>query len=362
MAAPSMRHRIVPHIPDHMADTTAAPSAEFATLDAFRQALRALPEPDSSAAETARRREAQLTKPPGALGRLEDLAVWLAAWQGRHPPTLDRPLALVFAGNHGVVAQGVSAFPGEVTTQMVANFKVGGAAINQLCKAYGARLEVIALALDRPTADFTVAPAMSESECADALSIGWSAVAPDADLLLTGEMGIGNTTTAAALAAALFGGGADWVGRGTGVDDAGLRRKTAAVDAALKRHGAALADPLEALRRVGGRELAAIAGAVAAARHRHQPVVLDGFVATAAAAVLQRLDRTALDHCIAGHVSAEAGHARLLRHLGLRPLLDLGMRLGEASGAALALGILRGALATHTGMASFAEAGVSGKL
>ena len=363
MVAPSKRHRIVPHTPDQITDKTATHAAEFATLDAFRRKLYALPGPDSATAQTARSRDAQLTKPPGSLGRLEELAIWLAAWQRRHPPTLDRPLALVFAGNHGVVAQGVSAFPGEVTVQMVANFKIGGAAINQLCKAYGARLEVIALDLDRPTADFTAAPAMSEGECGRALSTGWSALAVDADLLLTGEMGIGNTTAAAALAAALFGGGgADWVGRGTGVDEAGLARKIAAVDAALQRHGTTLADPLEALRRVGGRELAAIAGAVTAARHHHVPVVLDGFVATAAAAVLQRLDRTALDHCIAAHVSAEAAHARLLRHLGLRPLLDLGMRLGEASGAAVALGVLRGALATHTGMASFSEAGVSDKL
>lgn len=348
---------------DSIASMTSASPTEFRSLDDFRRSMHDLPGPDSSMAQTARTRDAQLTKPPGSLGRLEELAIWLAAWQRRHPPTLERPLVLVFAGNHGVVAQGVSAYPGEVTAQMVANFKAGGAAINQLCNAYGAQLKVIPIELDRPTADFTQAPAMSESECAAALSIGSSALAPDADLLITGEMGIGNTTTAAALGAALFGGtAAEWVGRGTGVDDAGLKRKAAAVDSALKLHGAALADPLEALRRVGGRELAAITGAVAAARQHRVPVVLDGFVATAAAAVLQRLDRTGLDHCIAGHVSAEANHAQLLRHLGLRPLLDLGMRLGEASGATLALGILRGALATHTGMASFSEAGVSGKV
>jgi nicotinate-nucleotide--dimethylbenzimidazole phosphoribosyltransferase len=175
-------------------------------------------------------------------------------------------------------------------------------------------------------------------------------------------MGIGNTTAAAALAAALFGGkGADWVGRGTGVDDAGLARKAAAVDAGLALHGAALADPLEALRRVGGRELAAIAGAVLRARELRIPVVLDGFVATAAAAVWAKAQKRGLDHCVAGHCSAEAGHRALLERLALKPILDLGMRLGEASGAAVAIGILRAAVATHTGMATFEEAGVSDK-
>ena len=336
---------------------------EIRSLEAFRSLMRDLPAPDEAATAATRARDAQLTKPAGALGRLEELVLWLAAWQGRHPPTLAAPLALVFAGNHGVVAQGVSAFPSAVTTQMVANFQAGGAAINQLCRAFGARLQVIALELERPTADFTTAPAMSDAECASALSTGWAALPADIDLLLIGEMGIGNTTSAAALAAALFGGsGADWAGRGTGVVAAGLARKARAIDTALHLHGTALADPLQALRHVGGRELAAMAGAVAAARRRRVPVVLDGFVATAAAAVLHRLDPTALDHCLAGHVSAEPGHHRLLERLGKVPLLDLGMRLGEASGAALALGILRGALASHTGMATFGEAGVSGKL
>jgi nicotinate-nucleotide--dimethylbenzimidazole phosphoribosyltransferase len=333
------------------------------SLDDFRQLISELPGPATAAADAARVREAQLTKPAGALGRLEELTVWLSAWQGRHPPTLAAPLALVFAGNHGVVAQGVSAFPGAVTVQMVANFRAGGAAINQLCKAFGAKLEVIALDLDRPTADFTATPAMSEIECSAALSTGWSAVPDGIDVLLIGEMGIGNTTVAAALAAALFGGnGAFWAGRGTGVDDAGLARKARAIDLGVQRHSAELADPLQVLCCLGGRELAAMAGAIVAARHRRIPVLLDGFVATAAAAVLHATSAGALDHCVAGHVSAEPGHARLLERLGKTPLLNLGMRLGEASGAALALGILRGALATHTGMATFAEAGVSGKI
>ena len=228
-----------------------------------------------------------------------------------------RPQVVVFAGNHGVAARGVSAFPAEVTAQMVANFQAGGAAINQLAAAGGRQIDVVALDLDRPTADFTAAPAMTEAECVAALLAGWRAVDPGADLLVVGEMGIGNTTAAAALAAALFGGrGADWVGRGTGVDAAGLARKAEAVDLALAHHGAALADPLAALARVGGRELAAMAGAIAAARTLRIPVILDGFICTAAAATLAVAAPGALDHAVAGHRSAEGGHGRLLEALG----------------------------------------------
>jgi nicotinate-nucleotide--dimethylbenzimidazole phosphoribosyltransferase len=326
----------------------------------FTERLKRLPGPDEAAAAAAGARQTRLTKPPGSLGRLETLAGWLAAWQARHPPRMERVRIAVFAGNHGVVARGVSAYPAAVTAQMVLNFRAGGAAINQLARAMGAELVVTPLELDRPTADFCSGPAMNEAELAAALAAGAAAVEPGLDLLCAGEMGIGNTTVAAALAAALFGGrGADWVGRGTGVDDSGLARKAAAVDAALAFHGAALADPLEALRRVAGRELAAIAGAILRARELRVPVVLDGFVATAAAAALAKAQPGALDHCVAGHRSAEAGHPRLLELLGLAPLLDLGMRLGEASGAAVAIGVLRAAVATHAGMATFEEAGVS---
>lgn len=328
----------------------------------FSERLKQLPGPDTASADAAVARQARLTKPPGSLGRLESLAAWLAAWQGRHPPRLERVRIVVFAGNHGVVARGVSAFPAEVTVQMVANFRAGGAAINQLARAMGAELVVVPLSLETPTGDFTAAPALTAEELRAALDAGATTVETGLDLLCVGEMGIGNTTVAAALAAALFGGaGADWVGRGTGVDDAGLARKAAAVDAALALHGPALADPIEALRRVGGRELAAIAGAVLRARELRIPVVLDGFVATAAAAAWAKAKPGALDHCLAGHCSAEAGHRGLLDRLGLRPVLDLGMRLGEASGAAVAIAILRAAVATHTGMATFEEAGVSDK-
>ncbi len=321
-----------------------------------------MPAPDATANAEAEAREATLTKPAGALGRLEELTSWLATWQGRHPPRLDRVRAVVFAGNHGVAARGVSAFPAEVTVQMVANFEAGGAAINQLCATNGIELDVVALDLDRPTADFTAAPALTEAECVAALNTGMAAVPDDADLLCVGEMGIANTTSAAALSAALFGGdGALWVGPGTGVDDAGLARKRETVNAGLARHSDVLGDPAQVLACLGGREVAAMAGAVLAARLLGIPVLLDGYVCTAAAAVLERIQAGALDHALAAHRSAEPAHARLLERLGKAPLLDLGMRLGEGSGAALAVGLVRAALAAHVGMASFAEAGVAGR-
>lgn len=329
-------------------------------IAAFRARLASLPDADANAAAAARARDATLTKPPGALGRLENLAHWYCGWRGDPRARVSHPQIVVFAGDHGVAARGVSAFPAEVTGQMVANFRAGGAAINQLAGVLGARLDVIALEVGRPTADFTLAPAMDETEFLSALNAGRAAVDPGADLLIPGEMGIGNTTAAAAVAAALFGGAPDeWVGAGTGVDAAGMARKAEVVAAGLARHAGALDAPLEALRRLGGRELAAIAGAIVEARARRIPVVLDGFIATAAAAALARAQPGALDHCVAGHVSAEHAHGRLLNALGLSPVLDLDMRLGEASGAAVAALVLKAALACHSGMATFAEAGVS---
>jgi len=331
----------------------------FQTLAEFRDLLGRLPASDNAAIAAAEARNSQLTKPPGALGQLERLAIWMAGWQGTDKPRADQPQIVIFAGNHGVTAQGVSAFPAEVTAQMVANFAHGGAAINQLAKAFGAKLDVQALDLDRPTADFTKAPAMTEAEVVAALHRGFEAVDPKAHIFVAGEMGIGNTTVAAALAAALFGGNG-WAGRGTGVDDAGLARKEAAVVAGVALHKAILGDPLEVLRCLGGREIAAMAGAIAAARMARVPVILDGFIACSAAAVLAKAAPGALDHCVAGHLSTEGAHGRLLAELGKEPLLSLGLRLGEGSGAALAIGVLQGAVACHSGMATFAEAGVSG--
>ncbi len=324
-------------------------------------ALQNAPTPSQTAYAAAEARNAQLTKPPGALGRLEDLAIWYCGWRGAAQARIAAPQVAVFAGNHGVTAQGVSAFPSDVTVQMVANFEAGGAAINQLADLAGARLDVVPIALDRPTADFTKGPAMDADDFAEALAAGWTAVDPRADLLVTGEMGIGNTTAAAAIAHALYGGAAsDWTGRGTGVDDAGLAAKTAAASHGVAANKAALSHPLEILRCLGGRELVAMAGAMARARVQGIPTILDGFICSAAAACLHEAVPGALDHAVAGHLSDEHAHGSLLERLGKAPILSLGMRLGEGSGAALAIQVLKGALACHTDMATFAEAGVSG--
>lgn len=313
---------------------------------------------DEAAADAARDRQDELTKPPGSLGRLEELAVFMAGWQGRDRPRIDRAQALVFAGNHGVTDQGVNPFPAEVTAQMVANFEAGGAAINQLCRLAGADLRVVAMDLDRPTADFTRGMALEVPDLVASIQTGKDAVDPEADVILLGEMGIGNSTVAAALAAATFGGtAADWVGPGTGADEDIMANKLRAVSAGLKRHkGAATAASI--LGSYGGREQAAICGAVIRARELGIPVILDGFICTAAAGVLMVNDPHALDHCLIGHESAEPGHRRLLAAMGKEPVVTLDMRLGEGSGAAVALLILRAALECHNGMATFAEAGI----
>ena len=329
-------------------------------FDDIRALFARVPPLDDDAVAAMRERDAVLTKPPGALGRLEEIAFWLGAVQGTPKPVVTRPQVAVFAGNHGVVAQGVSPYPASVTAAMVANFGKGGAAINQICAANGLGLKVFELALDIPTRDITVEPAMDEQECAATMAFGMEALAGGTDLLCLGEMGIGNTTVAAALYAALLGGApADWVGRGTGVDEAGFARKVAAVEAAVALHTGATNDPLELLRRLGGREVAAIAGAILAARTQRVPVILDGYVVCAAAAVLHALAPGILDGCMAGHRSAEGAHARVLDHLGLTPVLDLGLRLGEGTGAALAATVVRSALACHAGMATFEDAGVA---
>nr|WP_241651260.1 nicotinate-nucleotide--dimethylbenzimidazole phosphoribosyltransferase [Sinirhodobacter populi] len=330
----------------------------FDDLAAIPFLAETLPVADEAARAAALDRQNSLTKPPGSLGRLEDLALFMAGWRATPRPRIGLAQALVFAGNHGVCAQGVNPYPQAVTAQMVANFQAGGASINQLCRVNGADLSVVALDLDRPTADFTATAAMTGAETLAAMNRGAAAVNRDADVLILGEMGIGNSTIAAALAAALFGGNvADWVGPGTGSDAEGLRRKISAIERGLARHRGLT--PMETLAALGGREQAAICGAVLAARAARIPVILDGFICTAAAAPLHAADPRLLDHCLIGHVSAEPGHRRLLAAMGRTAVLDFDMRLGEGSGAALALGILRAALECHNGMATFGEAGVS---
>lgn len=335
-------------------------SATGLPFDDIRNLVAQMPGPDEVSRAAAAARQNQLVKPPGALGRLEEIAIHIAGWQGREIPAVNRPTVAVFAATHGVAARGVSPYPPDVTKQMVATFTAGKAAVNQICGVFGAGLRVFDLALDLPTPDIVEQDALTEAECAATMAFGMEALAGEPDLLCLGEMGIGNTTVAAAIFHGLYGGEArDWVGPGTGATGEVLARKIEAVRAAVDRARAHLDDPLEVLRKLGGREVAAMAGAILAARLQRVPVVLDGYVVTAAAAVLKAMDPTALDHCLAGHVSAEPAHRAVLERLGLRPLLDLDMRLGEGSGAALAIGVVKSALACHAGMATFAEAGVS---
>ncbi len=333
-----------------------------APFDDIRALFESFSDIDENCVTQVKRRDASLTKPPGSLGRLEDIAEWLSGWQRNYPPKVDRPMTVIFAGNHGVCAQGVSAFPAEVTAQMVANFQSGGAAVNQICETFGAGLKVFELALEIPTNDITKDAAMEEDACAATIAYGMEAVADSPDLLCIGEMGIGNTTIAAAICYGLYGGNAsDWVGPGTGVDDAGLKRKVDAVEKAVTLHKDHLKDPLELLRRLGGREIAAMVGAIIATRIQGIPMLIDGYIASSAAAIVQAVNPQGLDHCLAAHCSAEPAHKALLEKLGKKPLLDLGLRLGEGSGAALAIGIIQASANLHNGMATFEQAGVSDK-
>ncbi|WKG01322.1 nicotinate-nucleotide--dimethylbenzimidazole phosphoribosyltransferase [Mycolicibacterium sp. HK-90] len=337
-------------------------------------------EPDAESGAAARVRQDRLTKPPGSLGRLEEISVWAASCQGTSPPrALTRPRVVVFAADHGVTAAGVSAFPSAVTGQMMANFDSGGAAINVLAEVAGATVRVADIAVDcdaplspaigshkvrRSSGNIAVEDALSETEAVAAVTAGRriadEEVDAGADLLIAGDMGIGNTTAATTLVAALTGTEpVVVVGRGTGIDDLGWMRKAAAVRDALYRARTVTRDPLGLLRVCGGADLAAIAGFCAQAAVRRTPVLLDGMVVTAAALVAEELAPGAKAWWQAGHRSPEPAHDLALSHLGLKPIVDLGMRLGEGTGAAVALPIVRAAIATLTSMATFDEAGIS---
>jgi len=333
------------------------------TLNSVRELIHNFWGPDEEAMAAARAREPKLTKPKGSLGRLEEISEWLAGWQGKHPAQINLPRVIIFAGSHGITSQNVSAFPTEVNRQMIANFQGGGAAINQLCKVFDVELKIMETALEIPTRDFSREPAMDDSDCAEAIAFGMSGPDIGIDVLCIGEMGIGNTTASAAICHALYGGKAsDWAGPGTGVTGKELENKIRIVKESVILHKAVLTDSLEILRCFGGREMAAICGAIIAARLSRIPVLLDGYVVCSAAAVLHSIDSNALDHCLVAHVSAEPGHKHLLEEINKIPLFDLGMRLGEGSGAALAIGILRSAVACHSGMATFEEAAVNNKI
>lgn len=331
------------------------------TFNDIIKLIKSMPNADYNAKKQTQEREKRLAKPIGSLGKLELLTQWLAAWQANYPGRIEKLCITVFAGNHGVAKHNVSAYPPEVTSQMVKNFESGGAAINQLATILQAKLNVIPINLESPVNDFTISSAMDEETCVKAFSIGMGSVIGNEDLICLGEMGIANTTAAAALAAGLFGGdGNKWVGPGTGIDENGICRKQAVVNVGLKTHVKNRGNPLELLRCIGGYEFAAIAGAVVAARLHGVPVVLDGFTCTVAASVIEALRPGALDHCQISHCSAEPGHAILLKILGREALFDFGLRLGEGSGSALGAMIIRAAFLIHSGMATFEEAAVSG--
>ena len=325
-------------------------------MNPLQELLDGLTQPDGEAAAAVADRAADILRPAGALARLDQVAVWLAGWQGTSVPVVARPAAVIFAGDHGVAADGVSAYPSEVTAAMLAAYRRGVATINALAATAGATVHAVDVGVGVPTGNLRSEPALDTERFAACVAAGVEAVAAlDTDLLVVGEMGIGNTTAAAAVCACVLAGAPeDWVGSGTGVDAEGRDRKIAAV-ADARRRTAAIGDPIELLRHVGGCELVAMAAAIAEARRRRIPVVLDGFVVGAAALALHAASPGALDHCIAGHVSAEPGHRRLLAHLGMVPLLDLGMRLGEGSGAMFAVPLVAMAANAVTKVATFTE-------
>ena len=335
---------------------------------------------DTRAAEAARSRQESLTKPPGSLGDLEMLAIRFAGWQRRERPGVERVHITVFAGDHGITAEGVSAFPQAVTAEMVRNFARGGAAISVLARSLGASFEVVNLGTAIPvaggahdvwlgpgTVSFAQDAAMSEAQLAASLDAGRKsvdrAVAADAQLYIGGEIGIGNTTAAAALACALLPAEPEALaGPGTGLDAGGVARKAAVIRRSLERHAEGLGSAAQILRRLGGFEIAALAGAYVRCAQVGLPALIDGFIATAAALAARQLRPGAESWWLYSHRSREPGHVALLAALDARPLLELGMRLGEGSGAAMAVPVLRLACELHGGMATFAEAGVSGKL
>ncbi len=344
------------------------------------EAIAALTPLDAAAQNAARERQQQLTKPPGSLGRLEDLAIQLAGITGQAQPQMERRAIIVMAGDHGVAGQGVSAYPSAVTAQMVLNFLAGGAAINALARHIDARVVVvdvgvasevshsrlIARKVALGTADMTRGPAMTRPQAEQAIAVGLAVIAEECarglDIVGTGEMGIGNTTAASAITAAFSGEAvADLTGYGTGLSEDQRQHKIAVIEQALAVNHPDLADPLDVLAKVGGFEIAGLVGVILGAAAAHVPVVIDGFISGAAALVAARLAPAARDYLIAGHRSVERGHQQILTMLGLEPLLDLHLRLGEGTGAALAMEIAAAAARVHREMATFAEAEVSNR-
>ncbi|WP_142416797.1 nicotinate-nucleotide--dimethylbenzimidazole phosphoribosyltransferase [Bartonella massiliensis] len=320
-------------------------------FDDFRALLTNLPVADEFSIILAKKRQENLTKARGTLGKLGDIAVWYAGWRGTEKPIVTRPLVAIFSGNHGIVEENVTPFPQSMTQKMVENFASGGAAINQICIAYDLGLKIFDLALEYPTMNITKDAAMDERNAAATMAFGMESIAGGTDLLCIGEMGVGNTTIASALCFALFGGEVEeWIGNNMGADGDFYQRKIAAVKTAIALHKEHFNDPFEIMRRLGGREIAAMVGAILAARMEKIPVILDGFVATAAAAILYKMHPRALEHTLVGHVSSKTAHRKLLKTIGKKPLLDLEIGLGEGAGAAMAAGIVKAAVLTHAQM------------
>ena len=334
--------------------------------------------PDTAAMELARTRQQQLTKPAGSLGRLEDIAVQIAGITGHPVPRIERKAVIIMAGDHGVTNEGVSAYPSAVTLQMVYNFLQGGAAINALAHFVGAKVIVVdvgvAADISHPdllsrkvafgTADMALEPAMTHVQMLEAIQVGIdifdAQLDQGIDLVATGDMGIGNTTAASAITASLLQMPVALVtGRGTGIDDEQLAHKIQVIEKALARHVPNPQDPLDVLMKVGGLEIAGLVGVIVAAASRRVPVVIDGFISGAAALIAIELNPLVREYLLAGHVSVERGHHLILERLGLSPLLDLKLRLGEGTGAVLAMSLIEAALHTHSEMATFEEAGVS---
>ncbi len=318
---------------------------------------------DKYYADLARKHQNCLTKPRGSLGKLEEYAIWMAGWQKQKKPDMNNFQCLVFAANHGVAKKEVSAYPSEVTKQMLKNFDKGGAAINQLCNLANLVLSVIPIDIENPTKDFSEEKAMEDDETLSAMQLGYNAVPDYCDLLILGEMGISNTTTATAISCALFNGPIDdWTGLGTGISEQKLKNKISVIKTGLKLHGRRFTSVIKILSAFGGREIAAIAGSVIAARVKGIPVLLDGFISTVSAATLILFKKDILDHCLISHLSSEPGHLGILKHLKKEPILNLNLRLGEGSGGAIAALIIKSALVTHNQMATFSEAGISEKI
>lgn len=322
----------------------------------LRESLERLPTCDQASQNAVRDRASNVLRPTGALQTLDEIAILIAGWHATSAPRITRPAALVFAADHGVASSSVSAYPADITASMLKAYQSGKSTLSVFAKIAGATVHAVDVGVGRPTKDIQVEAAMSQQRFDEAITAGRNAVEQlDADLLVLGEMGIGNTTAAAAVTAAILGGQTtSWVGRGTGVDEEGMARKCSAVDRAVTRINE-IKDPLEILRQVGGAEIAAMAGALVAARLRRLPVVIDGYVVTSAALPLHQISSTALDHCLFGHCSAEQGHRKVLTHLNKLPILDLSMRLGEGSGAMAAVPLIAMACAGVTEVPTFQE-------